>query len=115
MTRGCSTICLPISKPDYQDLIDDTPAFRDWLDAAFRDCPELFPDGFAQGYTLKDDRVSAKTGLRIRRIECHADGRAFSVRPSFVLPYQVGLTDDVDLVPDQAVESQDADRGRQPG
>jgi hypothetical protein len=96
MTPGCSTICLPTSKDDYCKVIDDPKAFRAWLDAAFRDSPELFPAGFAKGYTLKDHRSSAKCGLRLRRIQCKATGQAFSVRPSFVLPYMAGLTDAVE-------------------
>src|SRR5438477_1969977 len=85
--RGCSTLCLPISKDRYHQIIDSPAAFRRWLDQASGDHPELFPKAFAQGYTLKDDRVSVKRGLRLRRIQCKADGAAFSVRPSFVLPY----------------------------
>ena len=89
MTPGCSTICLPIRKDHYLGLIDDPVAFRRWLDQSFRDCPELFPAGFAQGYLLKDVRTSAKLGLPLRRIECKATGEAFSIRPSCVLPYTV--------------------------
>jgi hypothetical protein len=96
MTPGCSTICLPIRKDDYVQIIADPPAFRRWLDQAFVEAPELFPPDFAQGYTLKDDRTSAKLGLRLRRIKCKATGIAFSVRPSFVLPYLAGYTDDVE-------------------
>src|SRR5215213_3694796 len=96
MARRCSTICLPIGKDAYQDLVADPSRFRAWLDAAFKDCPELFPEGFASGYVLKDDRVSTKTGVRIRRVRLNASGAAFSVRPSFVLPYQAALTDDVE-------------------
>src|SRR5262245_2006330 len=96
MTGGCSTICLPCSKDDYRGLIDDPAAFRRWVDAAFRDGPELFPKGFASGYLLKDDRFSVKLGLRLRRIQCKATGAAFSVRPSGVLPYLAGWTDDVE-------------------
>jgi hypothetical protein len=95
MAACCSTICLPISKDDYLALIDSPEPFRAWLDTAFRDCPELFPEAFAQGYTLKDDRTSAKLGLRLRRIECKGSGQAFTVRPSFVMPYMAGWTDDV--------------------
>jgi len=94
--RGCSTICLPISQELYQRIIDSPAEFRLWLDQAYRDHPELFPKAFAQGYTLKDDRVSAKLGLRLRRIQCRADGTAFSVRPAFVMPYLVGWTADAD-------------------
>jgi hypothetical protein len=63
---------------------------------SFLDCPELFPKAFADGYRLKDDRVSAKTGQRLRRILCPSTGQSFSVRPSFVLPYLTALTDDVE-------------------
>lgn len=95
MAASCSTICLPISKGDYLKVIDEPAAFRRWLDTAYRECPELFPEAFGQGYTLKDDRTSAKLGLRLRRIACKATGQAFTVRPSFALPYLAGWTDDV--------------------
>jgi hypothetical protein len=91
--RGCSTLCLPISKDHYQEIIASPAAFRGWLDQTFRDHPELFPKGFAQGYTLKDHRVSVKRGLRLRRIQCKADGAAFSIRPAFVMPYMSAWTD----------------------
>jgi hypothetical protein len=90
--RGFSTICLPVSKERYQQLIDSPARYRQWLDEAFRAAPELFPAAFAAGYTLKDSRVSAKRGLRLRRIRCTATGAAFSVRPSFVLPYLTAWT-----------------------
>lgn len=96
MAAGCSTICLPISKDDYQGVIDDPARSRRWLDSAFGDCPELFPGDFAKGYTLHDDRASKKLGLRLRRVRCKATGCAFTVRPSFVLPYMAGHTDEVE-------------------
>jgi hypothetical protein len=95
LARSCSTICLPIGNGAYQDLIDAPRRFRAWLDAAFRDHPELFPKAFAGGYRLKDDRRSAKTGLRLRRVRLKATGESFSVRPSFALPYLTGYADDV--------------------
>src|SRR5437763_5560047 len=96
MARRCSTICLPVSKGAYLACIDSPAAFRRWLDGAFRDAPELFPKGFAQGYTLKDSRFSAKRKLRLRRVVCKATGAAFSVRPCFALPYMTGWADDVE-------------------
>jgi hypothetical protein len=95
LARSCSTICLPVSKDAYGDLVADPQRFRSWLDQAFRDHPELFPQSFAQGYRLKDARRSAKTGLRLRRVRLKATGRSFSVRPSFVLPSMTGWADDV--------------------
>ena len=94
--RGYSTICLPIDKDRYSKVVDSPLQFRLWLDESFRAMPELFPTAFAQGYTLKDSRTSKKTGLLLRRIECNATAEAFSVRPSFVLPYMTGLTDEVE-------------------
>jgi hypothetical protein len=94
--RGCSTICLPIDKDLYQRLIDSPEEFRRWLDRAHADMPELFPEAFAKGYTLKDSYRSRKTGLLLRRVECNATGESFTVRPSFVLPYMAGYTDEVE-------------------
>jgi hypothetical protein len=77
---------LPIDKDLYLDTVTDPGRFCRWLDQSFRDHPEVFPGAFALGYRLKDDRVSARTGLRLRRIRLKATGQSFSVRPSFVLP-----------------------------
>ena len=93
--RGSSTICLPIDKDLYEQIIDSPEAFRRWLDQSFLEMPELFPSAFVSGYTLKDDRISAKLGVRLRRIECKATAEAFTVRPSFVTPYMTAFTDDV--------------------
>jgi hypothetical protein len=95
LARPCSTICLPIRQDDYPDVVADPQRFRSWLDRAFRDHPELFPKAFAHGYRLKDERVSAKTGRRLRRVRLRSTGESFSVRPSFVLPYLAGSASDV--------------------
>jgi hypothetical protein len=94
LARSCSTICLPIGKDAYLDIVADPDCFRAWLNQSFRGHPELFPKAFASGYHLKDDRRSAKTGLRLRRVRLRATGESFSARPSFVLPCMTGHTDD---------------------
>jgi hypothetical protein len=94
-SRGQRTICLPITPDTYARIIDDPPAFRRTLDAAYREAPELFPVDFARGYQLKDHRMSAKQRIRIRRIALK-DGRAYSVRPSFLLPYLTARAADVE-------------------
>jgi hypothetical protein len=94
--RGFSTICVPVRKDRYQQVIDSPALYRHWLDEAFRATPELFPAAFAAGYTLKDDRASAQRGLRLRRIRGKTTGAAFSVRPCFVLPYLTAWTDQAD-------------------
>lgn len=94
MARRCSTICLPIGKDDYAALSGDPRRFRAWLDHSFRCWPELFPRAFQGGYRLKDARTSVRTGVRLRRVRLKATGESFSVRPSFLLPYMTGTTDD---------------------
>ena len=69
--------------------------FRQFLEESFAAHPELFPDAFKAGFRFKDCRTSEKLGIAIRRIECKADGSAFSIIPSFVMPYMVGFTDEV--------------------
>lgn len=93
MARSCSTICLPVAPDVYRDIVEDPRRSRDWLDAAYRNRPELFPRAFAGGYRLKDARTSVKLGVRLRRVRCRSAG-SFSVRPCFVLPYMTGYTDE---------------------
>jgi hypothetical protein len=94
LARRCSTLCLPVGKDEYHDLVADPTRFRAWLDQCFRSCPELFPKAFQDGYRLKDGRTSTRTGQRLRRVRLKATGESYSVRPSFLLPYLVGATDD---------------------
>jgi hypothetical protein len=94
MARRCSTICLPFDQPTYPEVVADPAAFRAALDRLFREMPELFPDGFANGYLMKDVRASRKLGLRLRRLELKATGEAFTVRPSFALAYMAGWAED---------------------
>ena len=84
-SRGHRTICLPVSEDAYAQAVNDPAEFRRLLDEGFRTTPELFPANFARGYELKDDRMSVKQGLLIRRILVK-DGAAYSVRPSFLMP-----------------------------
>ena len=94
-SRGHRTICLPIEEEDYLRIIHDPKAFRRTLDDCFRQTPELFPVNFALGYELKDDRMSAKQQIPIRHILLKDDS-AYSIRPSFLMPYMTAHTADVE-------------------
>jgi hypothetical protein len=95
MARRCSTICLPFDQARYPALVADPAAFREAVADFFRRMPELFPDGFARGYLLKDRRPSRKLGLLVRRLRLRATGETFTVRPAFALPYMAGRAEDV--------------------
>jgi hypothetical protein len=94
-SRGHRTICLPIAEETYARIIVDPVEFRRTLDDCFRRMPELFPANFAGGYQLKDDRTSVKQQIRIRRIALR-DGSAYSIRPSFLMPYMAARTAEVE-------------------
>src|SRR5687767_3179185 len=94
MARRCSTLCLPFDQALYDQTVSDPAAFRRALAELYRRMPELFPDGFARGYRLKDRRRSRKLGLVLRRVRLKATGETFTVRPSFALPYMAGRADD---------------------
>ena len=94
MARRCSTVCLPFDQTTYPAVVADPAAFRRALDRFFLATPELFPDGFAEGYRLKESRTSRKLGLRVRRVRLKATGEAFTVRPCFALPYMAGWAKD---------------------
>lgn len=93
--RGHATICLPVAEEEYDAILENPEAFRAWLDGCFGRMPELFPEGFARGYAMKDARTSRKQGVRMRRI-VFRDGRSYTVRPSFVMPYMTARTEDVE-------------------
>lgn len=54
----------------------------------------LFPQGFQNGYEMKDIRSSRRQGILMRRILI--DGVSYTVRPSFVMPYMTGMVADVE-------------------
>jgi hypothetical protein len=93
-SRGQKTICIPCSQEQYQRIVDDPVRFREFLDPQIEATPELFPPEIRRGYRMKDLYTSRKTGLRLRRIDLR-NGESYSVRPSFLMPYLSGRTEDV--------------------
>jgi hypothetical protein len=90
-------IVLPVEPADYPRQVQDRHRFRQWVDAMFRQYPELFPEALAEGYHLHDLRHSSKMPeVPIRRIRLPRTGEVYRVVPSFVLPYMTGYAADVE-------------------
>jgi hypothetical protein len=75
------------------NVIEDPKKFRKESDLFIAKYPELFPYGIENGYSLKEIRRPKKSGIPIRRII--ADGVSHTIRPAFLMPYHVALTDDI--------------------
>ena len=92
--RGHKTICIPCSQQEYEQVVGDPEAFRKLLDQQIQATPELFPPEIQRGYRMKDVYTSRKTGCKLRRIELR-NLESYLVRPSFLMPYLSGRTEDV--------------------
>jgi len=89
-------ICLPFRQDGYAELVKNSNDFRKTVDKTAEHYANLFPDGFQNGYEMKDIRYSKRLKIAIRRIRIN--GVSYTIRPSFVMPYMTGLTDDVEKV-----------------
>jgi hypothetical protein len=88
------TICLPISQIDYFNKVEHVENFRSLIDEMFQIFPELFPSEISGGYRMKDRYRSKKLIILIRRIE--VNGIAYTIRPSFIMPYLTGYTQEAE-------------------
>lgn len=94
---GNKHICLPFtSKAQYREYVDDPAQYRQYLTQMLRQHPELFPKGMEQGFTFHDCYVSVKQDLIVRRIKVQATSAVFTLRPSFVMPYMIARTEEVE-------------------
>jgi len=96
-SRGRKHICVPFaSEAQYQGCIDDVAQYRTYLTKLSTQHPELFPQALAQGYTFHDRYRSRKQGVVLRRIKLRATAQVFTLRPSFLLPYGIARTEEVE-------------------
>jgi len=92
--RNKRTICLPFSQDNYECNIHNSDDFRFCVDKRVKLFPELFPAEIVNGYQMKDFYYSKKQSIWIRRIKIA--GVAYTVRPSFIMPYLVGFVDEIE-------------------
>jgi hypothetical protein len=74
----------------------DVTTYRTYLTTVWQQHPEVFPQALAQGYTFHDCYRSRKQDVKLRRIKLKATGAVFTLRPSFLLPYGIGRTEEVE-------------------
>ena len=70
LAHGSKRICVPIARAEYERIVWEPQAFRQWLDARIEQYPELFPAAMARGYQLHDILPVSKKlpDVRLRRI-----------------------------------------------
>jgi len=83
-SREKCSICIPIERSKYDDIIEDSKKFRRHIDDTITHFAELLPVEISDGYVMKDSRKSGKPNIGIRRIS--VAGKDYSVHPSFVMP-----------------------------
>jgi len=95
--RGYRTIRLPISENDYFKFQNDTAFARTKIDQLYYRYSELFPTTFVQGYVFNGKTPpSVKLEYRCRRIRLKADGVTFMLAPSFIMPYMVARSIEIE-------------------
>lgn len=95
--RGSRQICIPMTREVYDRTWNDAGEVRRYLQPLLECSPELFPQGIENGFQLTGHLPeSAKMpGIRLRQLRLR-DGRAFTLRPSFVMSYMSGAVEDVE-------------------
>jgi hypothetical protein len=76
--------------------VENPVRYRHYLTQMQRQYPELFPAAFCAGFTWHDRYPSLKQQLDIRRLKLTATGSVYAVRPSFVMPYMIARTSEVE-------------------
>jgi hypothetical protein len=85
-----------MSEAAYQACVDDVSKYRQHLQRTSAQHPELFPQAWVQGYTWHDRYLVRKQRCVVRRIKLKATREVFTLRPSFLLPYGRGRTEEVE-------------------
>ncbi len=101
--RGQRRVCIPVEQDDYQAVIEDNDAFRTMLEESIAQYPVIFPPDITQGYKLNGWVTKSKKipDVRMRRIclralDSEGKKQVYNIAPSFVMPYMVGYTEDVE-------------------
>lgn len=84
------------SDAHYAKCVADPELFRRHLLAVSERHPEICPAAFAEGFACHDRYRSSKLERVVRRIKLTSTGEVFLVRPSCLMPYWIGRTDEIE-------------------
>lgn len=94
--RKPKSICLPFERATYQRCLDDHAYCRQYIMEWYERAPELFPSALSEGFTFHGFLFSKKQNLIQRRIQLKANDEQYQIRPSFMMPYMIGPTQEVE-------------------
>lgn len=97
VSRGAKQIVIPMTREQYEELWPHPDRLRAFVDDTANAFPELFPQGFEQGYAWHGyGRQSRKLpGVKLRKMVL-SDGTAYWLRPSFITSYMTGTVDELE-------------------
>jgi len=87
-----------MTREQFDELWEHSDKTRELVDRLMAEHTELFPTCLRKGYALHGfARTSQKLeGIRLRKIRPAGGGQAYHLRPSFVMSYMTGTTDEVE-------------------
>ncbi|MCB1190097.1 MAG: hypothetical protein H7A23_14450 [Leptospiraceae bacterium] len=97
--KGAKSICLPFfEKSNYESIFFDNEKLRTFMNNLYNLHPELFPSDFGKGFIFRGstERSKKQDGFQTRRIELKASKDVYQIRPSFMMPYMVAYTNDIE-------------------
>ena len=84
------------SEAEYEKCMKDEELFKDYLKRMVRQYPELFPKEIEQGFNLHGFVESKKQKFKMRRIKLKSNEEVYQIRPSFMMPYMIERTQEVE-------------------
>ena len=96
--KGSKIIRISCEEKLYKNAMNDNKEFKCLINSHIAVYPELFPEAISDGYILYGfGRKSKKfDGLQFKKIKINKTGEIFSVYPSFVMPYLISYTSEVE-------------------
>ena len=97
--RGEKQVVLPMTREQADQIWRDPAKMRQFIDRVMAESPELFPACLRNGYALHGFARSSKklAGFQLRKIRPTGSSEAYHLRPSFVMSYMTGITDDLEF------------------